>query len=335
MMDAGVHSVWPSPSIPYLTSNKSHISISDLEGVWLASIDNLSASIGLIMCPILLDRIGRKYNILIFGGAQIITWTLINLSQTYTYLLTARIISGVAVGGLSAVTPLYIGEIAGKSFRGKLISFMKVSVHFGGFFIATIGALLPYKTMNLVMISVPIIGLLFFPFVRETPYFDLMRGDDKNAINTLMKLSGVENPADNKIILADIERVKLAVIENNKVKRNNIIRELLREGSSGLKAFIILIITTLTYALSGYLPIKAYAQQVLSNSGSSFPPQYGTMIITGIQMCAGLVYSPIVDRWGRKPAFLLSGTLSAFALGIVGLFFFTKSVLAIDVSSMN
>ena len=330
MLDVGAQMIWTSPSLPYLSSNKSHISTTVDQQSWLLSVDNLTAIFGHCIWACFIDRIGRKYTLLIFGLVHLASWILINLAYNFTILFIARLIVGLGYGGTVITFQLYIGEIAGKNIRGILLSLLKISMNVGAFLMVACGAFLPYEAMNLTMLFLPIFALLLFPLMSESPYFHLMKGRKEKAIKTLMKFSKVNDP---KMVMDDIERMK-KVIEETEKSTNNIIQELFRDKGSR-KAFIILIITTLAYGFSGFIAIRSIAQEILSYSGSSMKPEYETMILMGVQIFAGLPATQLIDRWGRRPVYLLSGIFSAISLIVVGLFFFLKNFVETDVSSLT
>ena len=330
MIDVGAVSAWPSPALPYLTSEKSEFPVSIAQGSWLASAVNISGLMGNILALIIVNRIGRKYTLLALSVAQLISWILVNFSYSYTILLMSRLVAGLGVGGTISILPIYIGEISEKNVRGSFLSLDKIFMNSGVFFINAIGVYLPYKTMNLIMISVPIIAICIFPFMSETPYFYLMAGQNEKAIKILMKLSGTTNPEK---VMDDMDRMKKAIIECQKSK-NISFREMFTDKGSR-RAVIIIALTEIIYVFSGQIAIQSYTQEIFSYSGSSLSPGHAAMIMTGFQVFTGLPASRFSDKWGRKPIYLFSGLSTALALGIIGLFFFFKIFLETAVSNIN
>ncbi|XP_033214124.1 facilitated trehalose transporter Tret1-like [Belonocnema kinseyi] len=327
MIDLGANLTWPSPAMPYLTSKNSTIPMSNAQGALLAASTSISGIIGLLLCPLIMDRIGRKYTILVLGLIQLLSKILIYIAYNYTFLFVSRMMLSVGMMGTFAFLPLYIGEIAAENIRGRFLIFDKICANFGSFLTSIAGSFLAYNSMNLVMISIPIIAILHFPLMEETPYYYLMKGREKEAIETLMKLSG-ENRVE--MVRANTERMKNAIREGRDSKKTSVIELFSDRGSR--RALMIKMIAEITYIFSGYHAIQTYAQEIFSNSGSSLAPGHSVMIMTGIQIFAGLPSYHVVDRWGRRPTFLLSGVLSALSLAIVGLFFFLKFFLKVDVS---
>ena len=329
IFEDGAHLSWSSPALIYLKSEDSQFSLTTDQGAWLTAIISLATIGGYFISFITMNRIGRRYSILISAILHLISWILINLAKSYTYLFVARFTAGLGIGGSISLLPTFIGEISGKNIRGTFLAIEIIIVNIGAFFITTLGAFFSYKTMNLIMISVPIIAILFFPLMVETPYYYLMIGKEEKAIKTLMKLAGTNK---SELVMADVERMKEAI--KNKNAENNSIQELMFDPGSRMALFIMLL-ANLTFAFSGSLAIQAYAQEIFKLSGSTLGSEYAAMIITGVQIFAGLPSSQLIDHWGRRPIYLFSGIFSAISLGIVGLFFFLKDYLGTDISRVT
>ncbi|XP_051165849.1 facilitated trehalose transporter Tret1-like [Leptopilina boulardi] len=329
MLDMGAQSGWPSPALPYLKSENSKFFLSKATSAWLVSIINISGIIGTITATFLMNRIGRRLTLLIFALLQLISWILVYFAENLQYLFIARFFVGLSSGGPFVTLPVYIGEISHKNYRGTLLSLDKLFLSIGTFFINVLG-LLPYRTMNLIMILVPILSLCLFSLMHETPYYLLMKNRDDEAIETLMKLLGVKK---RELIIKDIERMKNSVIEYRKCEKNSIYQVFRDKGSRrGLISFII---AELTFVFSGIIAIHAYAQEIFSYSESTLRPVYASMIMSGVQIIAGFPSSRFSDKLGRRPIYLISGLTTALTLGIVGLFFFLKYFLLMNVSKIT
>lgn len=329
MVAVGTGTTWASPSLPYLTSKDSEFQLSVTQGAWLVSIGSPTGILGYILCGTLANRIGRKFTILTFGLIALLAMIVIQSANDYTALLIGRMILGIGNCGVYSILTLYIGEIAHESLRGRFLTFDKMSVNIGAFLMTTAGALLSYENMNLVMIFIPLIGIAIFPVTSETPYYYLLKERNQEAIDTRMKLMETHNL---EIVMRDIGRMKKAIDEGSEKKSS--IRELFTEPGSR-RALILKLLTSATYSFSGYLAIQAYAQDIFSHSDFKIPPEFSVMIMTGAQILAALPSSQIVDFWGRRPTFLLSGVLSSISLISVGFYFYLKSFVGADVSSVT
>lgn len=320
---------WSTAAIPHLKSEKSKIPISEIQGSLIASLNYVGMIVGFAFSPFLMDRLGRKYSLLLVGLSQIAGWTLINLSTSVHGLYIARIISGISDFSF-IVTMIYAGEIADKKIRGTLSSIQILSFSLGIFYMITIGAFLPYETMNKVGFIIPSIFLLTILFMPETPYFHLIQGRDEKAMKTLMKLRNTNNKEDVKL---DWERIKKAVLESQENKKSSF-RELYSVRGSR-RSLIALMCLKITKQLSGITAIVVYGQEILDKSGFSLGSEYSIVILTAGKVIAGLIATSLIDILGRKSILLFSALGTSVALTAVGVFFFLKMYLEIDVSSIT
>src|SRR5690606_35054559 len=126
-----------------------------------------------------------------------------------------RIIGGVGVGLASMLASLYIAEMAPANIRGKLVSCNQLAivvglliVYFVNYFIVkgqteqwitTIGW--RYMFLSESIPAILFLGSLFF--VPKTPRFQVLKGNDQEAIETLAKYNGTSRAT---VILAEIKK---------------------------------------------------------------------------------------------------------------------------------
>lgn len=325
MIADGTSSTWSSPALPYLTSEDSEFRLTVTEGAWLVSIVSLSGIIGYLLLPLLSNHIGRKYTLLTYGILLLLSMINIQLATNFSLLLTGRTIFGIGSAGIYGLLPLYIGEIVHENVRGSFLTFDKMCVNIGAFLMTCAGAFLSYRNMNLVIVLIPLVGICLFPLTLETPYYYLLKKRDKEAIAMKMKLTCAGNIEE---VMPDIERMRKSIDDETRSSLADLFLDPVNR-----KALVIKLMTSATYAFSGYLAIQAYAQDLFASSGTPLAPEYCAMIMTGIQILAGLPSSRLVDIWGRRPTFLLSGVFSSITLTILGLFFYLKTLR--DLSSVT
>lgn len=78
----------------------------------------------------LADKVGRKYLQMGLSLPFIVSWMIITFVKKILALYIARFLAGVATGGICVAAPLYIGEIAENSIRGRLGSYFQVILIF-------------------------------------------------------------------------------------------------------------------------------------------------------------------------------------------------------------
>lgn len=86
----------------------------------------IGALIGALVAAPITDRFGRKWCIALWAGVFIIGQVIEIATQKAWYqLVIGRTIEGLGIGGLSILTPLYLGEIAPKQIRGIMIRYVE------------------------------------------------------------------------------------------------------------------------------------------------------------------------------------------------------------------
>ncbi|XP_043474721.1 facilitated trehalose transporter Tret1-like [Leptopilina heterotoma] len=322
--------VWNSPGIPHLKSNASDFPVTDTQGGWIISIYHFSDIIGSLLNILLIDRIGRKFSLLLTGIPALIAWILIINAKNYIYVLIAKFIAGIGQGFTYNTVVIYLAEIAEKDIRGSLVAIMRTIQALFHFGLTAVGTFFPYQILNYTCIFIPILFLSTFSFMPESPYFFLLQGRDDDALKSLMRLRGHSN----SLVLKKVVReMKLDIEEKERYKTNSVRELFLRNYNR--KCMFIVICMKLTQVMAGHSAILNYTQEIFYHSGSSIPPKISVLILSGIVLVSTLAAGVIMDRISKRITFLVSGILSGVFLGAVGIFFFLKFSAKVDVTSIT
>ena len=321
-MGASTTWFWTSPALPHLKSNNSEIPISNSEGIWLASILDISASIGLLLCPLSLHLTGRKYSLIILSVFHTISWIMIIFSKNIETLYIARFIAGLSYQMSFKIQIMFIAEISDKNIRGTLVSTVKIFSCLGQLFVKTAGAFLSFRNMNIAMLSTPLLFLLTFPFVPESPYYLLIRGRAREAWESISKFKRTKNP---QIIESALEEIQESV-EDAQITSVFCFRQLICIRGNRRSLYIMLIAVG-TASLSGRAVMTSFTQEVLSYSDLPLSAEYAALIVAGSGLFISILITPLIDRGARKSVFFLSGILSSICLAVLGFIFFMKYYL--------
>lgn len=108
---------WASPALEQF---KKELDLSDENASWAGSIMTLGAAAVNIVIAVILDRIGRKWTMLIMAIPFVLSWMLLAFAKGIVLLLIGRFISGLCGGTYCVAAPTYTAELAEKSVRGAL-----------------------------------------------------------------------------------------------------------------------------------------------------------------------------------------------------------------------
>lgn len=180
---------------------------SESEGKWEFSASRqgtitallcIGCLIGALMAGKLADSLGRRMSICAFALWSMVG-TIIEISSDHAWFQPAigRLVTGVSVGGLSVVVPMYQSESAPAIIRGVLVATYQLFI--------TLGIWLSYMVdwgtemkSNSASWRIPVgisfawalvlgVGVLFLP---ESPRYAFLKGREEESRNTIARLAG-------------------------------------------------------------------------------------------------------------------------------------------------
>ncbi|XP_033227935.1 facilitated trehalose transporter Tret1-2 homolog [Belonocnema kinseyi] len=329
-MTAGITYSWTSPALPHLRSNNSEIPITQVEGAWIATSVDIGSFSGNIVFLFIANYLGRKNSLLMIAIPYIIACLMIVLAKNVITLYVSRFIMGMITDFVFALVSTYIGEISDKEIRGILLIGIRISLSLGQMYVKIAGVLFSYKTMNIMIMIIPLLFFATFFFMPESPYYLLLKNQRKKALKTLMKLKGHKVPG---MIHLELERIEKSVKESQESKKWKF-RELFAVKGNRRSLYIAMLAWATKHS-SGSLSIHAFTQDIFEETGISLAPEICAMIIAIIGVTMAIIATFIIERAGRRITFLFSGLFCALGLALVGLSFFLKTYFKADVESIT
>ena len=233
-----------------------------------------------------------------------------------------RVIGGIGVGLASAVSPMYISEIAPADIRGRLVSFNQFAIIFGMLVVYFVnwgiasGQSIEWINdigWRYMFISESIPAALFGIFlfsVPETPRFLVLSNKDDKARKVLQKLY-----ADKLTSQTIFQEIKLSIGQTT--SRTKLF-------SYGKVVIIIGILLSVFQQFVGINVALYYAPRIFESMGAAKDASMLQTIIMGlVNVLFTVVAILTVDKWGRKPL-LITGSIG-MSIGM-----FAISVLAFN-----
>ena len=228
-----------------------------------------------------------------------------------------RVIGGIGVGLASAISPMYISEIAPSSIRGKLVSWNQFAIIFGMLVVyfvnygITFGQsqswieLIGWRYMFMTE-AIPAIAFFFLLFlVPETPRYLSLNNRNTEALTVLNRIYSSKNHAQN--VLNDIL--------STKNKLTDVKAPLF---SFGKTVIIIGILLSIFQQFIGINVALYYAPRIFENLGAG---ENTSMIQTVVMGLVNVIFTVIailyVDKFGRKPLLIIGST--GMAIGMIGM----------------
>lgn len=272
------------------------------------------------------DLWGRRRTIL-YGA---IVFTVGGLMQTFAFafwvLLVGRVISGLGVGMLSTIVPVYQSEISPPHNRGKFacIEFTGNIVGYAAsvwvdYACSYIDSGLSWRVPLLLQCIIGLLLALGSRFVVETPRWLLNKDRNEEGMQTLLRLYPVSQHGNT------------AREQYDDIKETVVLHRLEGKHSYSYmwrryKKRVLIAMSSQAFAqLNGINVISYYAPLVFAQAGWQ---GRSAILMTGIN---GIVYvlatvPPwyLIDRWGRRRILMSGGLVMASALVMISYFIYLE-----------
>ncbi|XP_069687042.1 facilitated trehalose transporter Tret1-2 homolog [Periplaneta americana] len=313
---------WTSPMLPVLQSNDTPLEegpISNEAGSWLGSLMCLGALLATPLYLYISHRYSRKFTGYLIAVPFIVSWIMIITCKSTTVLYIARFIGGMGSGAITVFSTLYISEIAEDNVRGALGSYLILFANAGTLFSFALGSYVSYYTFAYVATLVPILYLLGFIWLPETPTFLVTRGKYTEAKRSLEWLRG----RNEHLVDHELNKLISFVKERNTMAETVSFKDMMMSRGTR-RAFIIGIVLVANLQFCGIFAILSYTVNIFQEAGSDMSPNASTILIGVLQFFGSCASALLLDKAGRKILLLVSNVCMAICLAAIGGYFFFK-----------
>ncbi|XP_031836351.1 trehalose transporter 1-like protein isoform X2 [Nomia melanderi] len=306
--------------LPQLGEENSTIRVDRELGSWIASVHSLATPVGSLLSGPLLDGIGRRGSLQLSAIPLCTGWIIMGVSTNVPYLLTGRIVSGLAVGLMSVPAQVLLAEMSDPRLRGILTGLSLVFYCFGILLVYALGASFTWDVVAFCGIILPLMALIAFTLIPESPVWLVRQAKLKKARKALLWLRGGNTDQVNTEIAILEARVKADLAR--KIISTSYTDQMFSAISTILdptilKPLIIINVFNILLLSSGTYIIVFYAVELISNIGGENINNYFAAVITAvIRLLFTLIGSTLLLFLGRRSL----GILSAFGSGVASLF---------------
>lgn len=281
---------------PFLTEQ---FKLSDLSLGWAFSSLLFGCVLGSGIAGRLTDSYGRKKILLIVAVLFAITSLATGFAPSFALFIVARFAGGLAVGGASILSPMYVAEISPPSLRGRMGTLYQLSIVTGILVSYAINYLLRNvgpANWRWMFITGVVPSVLFFAMllvVPETPRYLFMAGKEQQGLAILARIAGREG--------AELEASEIRASLLNKRRAW---LDLLQPGIR--RAVFVGFFLAILIHVSGINTIIDYAPAILKAAGWKIDAAlFSTFIIGVTNLVFTCVSFWVIDRYGRKPLYII------------------------------
>ncbi|QHS72101.1 glucose sensor [Saccharomyces paradoxus] len=322
-----INSITDMPYVKtYIAPNHSYFTTSQI--AMLVSFLSLGTFFGALIAPYISDSYGRKPTIML---STAIIFSIGNSLQVASsglvLLIVGRVISGIGIGIISAVVPLYQAEAAQKNLRGAIISSYQWAITIGLLVSSAVSQGTHSKSgpssyripigLQYVWSSILAVGMIFLP---ESPRYYVLKDELNKAAKSLSFLRGL--PVEDPRLLEELVEIK-ATYDYEASFGPSTLLDCFKTSENRpkqiLRIFTGIAIQAFQQA-SGINFIFYYGVNFFNNTGvdNSYLVSFISYAVN-VAFCIPGMY--LVDRIGRRPVLLTGGVVMAMAnlvIAIVG-----------------
>ena len=304
-----------------------YFQLTPAETGWAVSNILLGSLVGCFIAPKLSDKFGRKKSLAI--TALLFTASVVGTAIAHNFFtfVAFRILGGLAIGLASVISPIYLAELSPSKFRGRTSALYAVCCVGGqsvvlltNYFINK--SMLPEAMVDigwryiLATALVPCALFIFFiAFIPESPRWNVLKGKDKEALDTLSKIS---NPAHAASVFDEIKQS----FSDEAASRH---QSRFRLNKTTLPLLIIGIGLAVGNQISGINVIQYFGPTLLKNvSGSTDSALLQTFWLSVCQFVGVLMGMALIDKVGRRKLLLLGAITSAIFLAYTFIAFYYR-----------
>ncbi|KAJ2698978.1 hypothetical protein FB645_005467 [Coemansia sp. IMI 203386] len=280
----------------------------------------LGAIVGGLFSGYFADRWGRRTITFLSSLVFILGALIMTFSKHYSVLIGGRVVVGLAVGAASMVVPIYIGELAPKEFRGRLVTLNVLAIT-GGQLIAYLLAWAltdvhnGWRWMFAISAFPAAVQLCCLPWLPESPRVLIRRGDTEKARQVLSRVYGANVPQS--IVQDEMDSMEQSMRSENASRYVDLLQPI------NFKPLIVACVLQLMQQFSGFNTAMYYSATILKMAGfgSSKSATQFSIAIAATNMVMTIVAIMIIDRFGRRKLLLTSFIGMIVGLVLLGIAF--------------
>ncbi|GIY37566.1 facilitated trehalose transporter Tret1 [Caerostris darwini] len=304
----GFASTYSSTATESMKSGK--LNPNDVEVSWIGSFLPLGAIVGGLLAGYLSNSIGRKGVLMYLSFLLVIGWLSIAYASNLTFVYFGRFITGICVGLICVVTPMYIVEVSTPEKRGNLGTRFQLFICIGIILSSALGKYLVWDWLAIGGAGLTILSLLSMLPFPESPRWLVMHNKQADAVHAVNFLYGNTNdPSVNELLSESL------TVSN----RNFIAPQEIRHPTF-YKPALLSVALMFFQQFSGSNAILYYTVLIFKEAKSSIDPLTGNIGVAFMMFLFTLIAALTMDVIGRKKALYISGFITCVSLNALSIY---------------
>lgn len=300
--------------------------LTSLQLGWVVSSVTISSAVAMFISGPLADRIGRKKILIFVALLYSISAIFSAMAPSYSVLVMARLVGGLAFGAALVLVPVYISEIVPAEKRGSMVSLNQLAIvlGFSAAYFSNYYFLDSSKSQSAFATNWGIdntnvwrwmLGVESFPafiyfillfFIPNSPRWLVSKNRESEALSILQKFNGDKANS----VLNEIKKSILEGAKEVKASYASLLAPNLK------KIMTVAVIVGIAQMAVGINAVFFYATNIFERTGIGTDAAFVQSVWVGIiNVIFTLIAIFLIDRIGRRP--LLLAGLAGIALSLL------------------
>ena len=281
------------------------------------------AAFGAVIAGQLADRFGRRRLLMILAAVFLVGAAGTAVAPSIGLMVVARVVLGLAVGGASAVVPMFLAEISPAARRGQMVTRDQLMIVTGQLAAFTTNAVIGntwgednnvWRWM-LAVATLPAIALwIGMNFVPESPRWLASKGRYAQTLEVLRRIRSAEE--------AQSEYDGVRLLADHEQTRGGRLRDFAEPWL--LRVLLIGMGLSIVQQITGVNAIMYYGTQILADAGFGTEAALTANIANGVVSVAAAIFGIWLLGRVRRRHLLMTGLIgtgsSLLLIGLVSIF---------------
>lgn len=267
----------------------------------------------------LMEKFGRRNAHYMVCAPFLLGWILIACANNLALILLGRFFTGLCVGLIGPLGPVFISETTSPQYRGIFLAGISLAIAVGIFVAHLIGTYIHWQWTAVICCFFPIMSVVLLSMIPESPTWLIAKGQLEDGVKSFHWLRGYDEEAKNEL---------KGIVEKQKAQDSEPVPTL-REKINSLKSptllkpLFIMIIFFVTCQFSGVNAVAFYSIEIIERAVGTGIDHYMAMLgIDSLRTFMSVVACVICKKFGRRPLCMISGIFTALSMVALSMFLY-------------
>ena len=309
---------YPTIALPQLKNEtNTAVNLDDYEGSMFASGFWFSGIICSPLGGVLSGWLGRRKILVCASPFMTLGWLIIGIAQDKAMIFSGRILTASAVCLQLSSVNVYISETVHPKIRANLVILPAFFMGFGNLLVWALGYFLPWRATAYLLMVPPILLIILMIPLPETPYWLVEDKQNEAAKKSLQFFRGKDYDIYEELTEIEVKHESKQTAQAQSNWKFTISRIF---SIAFFKPFSCVGILYIIGTWTGFNCLLVYMITFLEETGSSFDPRIGPIVVGGLRVAFAGFATLLVNKFQPKVLYVTCQFISTASMCLIGFF---------------